>query len=285
MSEYRLRVGNAVLSLNFENDRESRALGRYFSRPSSSDAPDLSLAIRYRNDVDGSFQVPNSLFLTKKGDGKGFSTGDGLIEGRFSPDSGEGELVVQRLITHSGYARVYEQIFYQAYWSAIMRKKTDSFLLHSSGVIHKGLGYAFTGQSGSGKSTVANLCVHDQVLNDEIMVIDLDGTVPMLRDTPFNGYFRKKKEGSAVLSAIMLLKQAPHHAITRTQAVEDLKTLAREIIPPMGLETALNPGLYMAMMDCAQRTRTTVPLYRMDFLPDTGFWNRIDHFNGEQNNE
>ncbi len=281
MSEYRLRVGNAVLSLNFENDRESRALGKYFSRPSSSDAPDLSLAIRYRNDVDTSFTVPNSLFLTKKGDGQGFSTGDGLIEGRFSPDSGEGELVVQRLITHSGYARVYEQIFYQAYWSAIKRKRSDSFLLHSSGVIHKGLGYAFTGQSGSGKSTVANLCVHDQVLNDEIVVIELGGTVPMLRDTPFNGYFRDKKEGSAPLSGIMLLRQAPHHALTRAQDIEALKTLAREIIPPMGLETALSAGLYMDMLDCAQRARSAVPLYKLEFLPDTGFWDRIDHLNGD----
>ena len=286
MNEYRLRVGNAVIALFFRNERESRAIGNYFNRASSEAEPDICLSLSFLNTRSRNADVPNSLFLTKTGDGNGFSTAGGLIQGRYSPASGEGELVVQRLITRGSYSRVYEQIFYQAYWSAVRRKGANSFLLHSSGIIRKGQGFAFTGKSGSGKSTVASLCVDDLVLNDEITVIDLagdpagtcshHGIVPVIRDTPFNGYFMDKQEGSAPLAGIMLLNQAPHHRITPTTTINDVKTLTREIIPPMGLETPLTPAVYMDMIDCAERTRAAVSLYTMEFLPDSGFGERLD---------
>jgi len=280
MSEYRLRVGNMTLSLLFENERESRAIGCYFGRASVDQEADIQLAIRFRDDADRRTEVPSSLFLTKTGDGNGFSMAGGLIQGRFSPSSGEGELLVQRLITRGGYSRIYEQVFYQAYSSAARRKGVDSFLLHSSGVIRKGRGYAFTGKSGSGKSTVARLSSGSRILNDEITVIDLSGTNPAIRDTPFNGFFLGKKEGSVDLAGILLLEQAPFHRLTRTADLEHMKTLSRELIPPIGLETPFSPAVYMQMFDRAERLRAKVPLYRMEFKQDPGFWDRIDELEG-----
>jgi hypothetical protein len=281
MHEYRLRIGNAVVSLGFRREEQRLFFSEYFHRPSTPSDADLRLKIQFKDDISELSEISDSLFLTKKGDGNGFSVADGLITGRFSPRSGEGELVVQSIIMEGNFARVFEQILYQAYWSAIRRKGLDSILLHSSGMIRKGKGYIFTGASGSGKSTVTTLNEGATIVNDEITIIDFCGDRAKLLDTPFNGFFLEKKEGSAALSGLMLLKQAPYHRISRTKTAGSIKTLAREIIPPMGLETALSTSVYWEMLDFAKRIHDRVPVFIMEFLPDSGFWKCIDQVEGE----
>jgi hypothetical protein len=276
MHDYNLRVGNAVISLAFKHESQKSAFIEYFGRPSSPAAGDIGLRIKFKDEVSDLDEIPNSLFLTKKGDGKGFSVADGLITGKFSPKSGEGELVVQSIIMQGNFARIFEQILYQAYWSAVRRKGLNSLLIHSSAIVRNGRGYIFTGKSGSGKSTVTALSEGADVLNDEIALIDFDGGLAAVHDTPFNGFFPNKVEGSAPLSALMLLKQAPFHRVTRTASAESIKTLSREIIPPMGLETPLSPSVYWDMLDYAKRIVDAVPLYLMEFLPDPGFWECIE---------
>ena len=280
MSEYRLRVGNAVIALVFENERERAAAARYFSRPSDPTQADIQLSIRFRDDAAAGMEVPSSLFQTKRGTADLFSMAGGLIEGRYSPSTGEGELQVQRLITEGGYARIYEQVFYQAYWSAVRRRRLDSLLLHSSGVIHDGRGYAFSGRPGAGKSTVARLSSGATVLNDEITAIDFSEPAVKIMDTPFNAAFQGKKTGSATLGGVMLLKQASIHRLTRTNDLEQKKKLAREIIPPIGLETPFSSARFMDMFDLSERLFDRVPLFIMEFRQDPGFWDLIDSIGG-----
>jgi hypothetical protein len=276
MHEYNLRIGKAVVTLAFRCDDEKLAFQEYFQRPSNPGPGDIRLTVKFLNGVSGLTEIPNSLFLTKKMDSKGFSLAGGLIKGRFSPVSGEGELIVQRIITEGSFARIFEQILYQAFWSAVRRKGMDSILLHSSGIVRNDQGYVFTGKSGSGKSTVTLLSEGAKILNDEITIIERYGDRASVSDTPFNGFFKRKEEGSAPLSGIMLLRQAEYHRITRTKAAESVKTLSREIIPPMGLETPLSPSIYWEMLGFAKKISEIVPLYLMEFLPDPGFWQYIE---------
>jgi hypothetical protein len=281
MHEYNLKIGNATVSLDFRREDEALAFADYFRRPSQPCSGDIRLKVFFRNDVAGLSEIPNSLFLTKTGDGNGFSVADGLITGKFSPASGEGELVVQAIIMEGNFARIFEQILYQAYWSAIRRKGVDSILVHSSAVVRDGKGYLFTGRSGSGKSTVTALSEGAKVLNDEISLIDYSKDRVMVSDTPFNGFFPGKEEGSAPLAGVMLLRQAKFHRITRTRSAESIKTLSKEIVPPMGLETQLSPSIYWDMLGYAKRISESVPLYIMEFLPDPGFWPHIERMEGE----
>jgi hypothetical protein len=281
MHEYNLRVGNAVIALGFRYERYRQAFMEYFRRPSCPSSGDIHLRITLKDEVHGLSEIPNSLFLTKKGDGQGFSAADGLIKGRFSPKSGEGELIVQSIILEGNFARIFEQILYQAYWSAALRKGLDSVLLHSSGIVRNDKGYVFTGKSGSGKSTVASLSPGAKILNDEITLIDFSRNQTILSDTPFNGFFAAKDEGSAPLAAILLLKQALFHRITRTKTAESIKILSKEIIPRMGLETPFSPSIYWEMLGYAKRIADAVPLYLMEFLPDSGFWERIERVKEE----
>lgn len=276
MHEYNLRIGNAVISLGFRRECQKEAFIEYFHRPSHTGPADIHLKIKFQNRITGLSEIPNSLFLTKKGDGEGFSVADGLITGKFSPKSGEGELVVQSIIMEGNFARIFEQILYQAYWSVVRRKGLDSILLHSSALVRNGKGYIFTGKSGSGKSTITTLSEGARVLNDEIALIDFSGGKAVVSDTPFNGFFANKVEGTAPLAALMLLKQAKHHLLTREASAESIKTLSREIIPPMGLETPLSPAVYWDMLSYAKKISDKVPVFLMEFLPDSGFWNLIE---------
>lgn len=277
MVEFRLRIGNVVLGLWFESARDAEAFVVYVGRPSETEPADLNLVIRFRDDValhdDG---VPNSLFLTKVGTGEGFETAHGLLKGRYSAVLREGELSVQRVLIDGGFIRAFEQIFFQAYWSVVRQKGLSSFLLHAAGAVRDELGFAFCGPSGAGKSTIAKLSLkHAQILNDEISVIDLS-TPPQILDTPFNGFFTAKSVGSAPLSGILLLKQAPHHRVVATKTAEAIKALAREVVPPLALEDAPRPGLFMEMVDLAEKARDRIPLYYLEFLPDPGFWAHVD---------
>jgi hypothetical protein len=276
MHEYNLKVGNAVVSLGFRREGQKLAFIEYFHRPSHPGPADIRLNIKFQNRITGLSEIPNSLFLTKKGDGEGFSVADGLITGKYSPKSGEGELVVQSIIMEGNFARIFEQILYQAYWSALRRKGLDSLLLHSSGLVRNGRGFIFTGKSGSGKSTITTLSEGSMVLNDEITLMDFSGRQVVVSDTPFNGFFENKVEGSAPLAALMLLKQAKRHRLTRVASAESIKTLSREIIPPMGLETPLSPAVYWDMLGYAQKISDAVPIFSMEFLPDSGFWKLIE---------
>ncbi len=276
MHEYNLRIGSVVVSLDFRYERYKLAFMDYFQRPSHPSPGDIRLKLKFKDDIKGLAEIPNSLFLTKRGDGKGFSVAEGLIEGKYSPKSGEGELVVQSIIMEGNFARIFEQILYQAFWSAVRRKGLSALLIHSSAVVRNGKGYIFTGRSGSGKSTIASLCAGSKVLNDEIALIDLSGEQAIVSDTPFNGLFPDKVEGSAPLSAVLLLKQAPFHRVARASSAESIKTLSKEIIPPMGLETPLASTVYWDMLDCAKKISDAVPLYLMEFLPNPGFWECID---------
>jgi hypothetical protein len=280
MHEYNLRVGSVVISLGFRRERLKRAFIEYFQRPSLDSAGDIRLNVAIKNEVAGLSEIPNSLFLTKRGDGGGFSVADGLITGRYSAASGEGELIVQAIILEGNFARIFEQILYQAFWSATRKKGIDAILLHSSGIVRNGRGYAFSGKSGSGKSTVTALSEDSRILNDEISIIEHSGAGAILSDTPFNGFYRRKQEGRAQLSGVLLLEHAPYHRVTRIRTAESIKTLSREIIPPMGLETPLSPTLYLDMLECAKKIHDAVPIYRMEFLPDPGFWKFIERAEG-----
>jgi hypothetical protein len=281
MREYNLRIGKAVVCLAFRREGQRQAFIDYFRRPSHAGPADIRLDLKFRKRAKAVSEIPNSLFLTKEGGGEGFSAAGGLVAGRFSASRGEGELIVDELILEGNFARVFEQILYQAYWSAARRKGLEALLLHSSGIARKGKGYVFTGKSGSGKSTVTALSPGSVVLNDEITVIDLSGLKATVGDTPFNGFFVGKEEGEAPLSALFLLEQAAEHRLTEARDAESVKRLSREIIPPMGLETPLSPSIYWEMLGYAQKLSEALPLFKLEFSRDGGFWRCIDEMEGQ----
>lgn len=113
---------------------------------------------------------------------------------------------------------------------ALLYVERNSFLIHGSSIIHNGKGYLFTGVSGSGKSTIAELS-GATVLNDEISLIQVspDGDV-FVQGTPFYGDLKKGENKRAPLCGMYLLQQSDQTFIEKVEEVKQHLCLLRNII-------------------------------------------------------
>ncbi len=152
-------------------------------------------------------------------------------------------------------------------------------MIHSCAVIAAGSGFLFVGPSESGKTTAAINSSAHHVLGDEMNLVMGNPAGLLLEGTPFNGTFKAKKPGRAPLRAVFLLQQAPHHRISAINSSEAATLLAAEVVPPVGLDQIPGPETVPAMVDSAVAIIEKVPVFRLELMPDPGFWNVIsEHF-------
>ncbi len=275
LNEYRLDLGGAVIGVQCEPAEFAVGLRNWFGRPSATAAPHIRLDLELVPHADAP-EMPNSLVTTKTlGAGGSFNIADGLITGHFDAATARGTIRAKGTLIRGPLMRVLEQIFYQAFWSARRAAGLDAFLIHSSAVIVDGRGFLFVGPSEAGKSTVANLSLAHHVLGDEMNLVRDTGEGLAVVGTLFNGLFKDKQPGEAPLAGVFLLKQAPHHALTRAPLLEAVTALAAEIVPPVGLNEIVTPDTLPQMIGLAETLATKSDLKFLEFLPDDGFWKVI----------
>lgn len=233
---------------------------------------EINLQITAEN---GDIRIPESLFTAKSVHDNNFTITNKCAKGYFDPGTGKGLIQVHYLLTSSIRTRLFEQLLYQAFYSASKRSHYNALLIHSCGIKRKDYGFLFVGKAGSGKSTIAELSKEYTVLNDEIMLIELDKDKPVMHSTPFNGYFKGKTGGSAELKAIFFLEHADTHRVSTEKKSTAVKALFREIVPVIGLEEEITPETHTVMLDYAAVIVQKTPVYRLGFLPDPGFWEEI----------
>lgn len=273
--EYRLRVGPVTLGVRLRPGWYQEFLPAYFRRPSEATPADFRLDIRVEREADG-LPVPDSLFHGKRSEGRAFSLADGLVRGRRLPGGAGVTLRMPRLLLAGRLARVFEQLLYQAFYDAVGGGRGESFLVHAAGVAHGGSGYLFVGPAGAGKTTVAELSASEQVLNDELCLVRFDGQSAMVQDTPFNGFFPAKVQGKAPLRAVFLLHQGPAHRLLPVGRTEAAAGIFQQVVPPIGLDEPIGPAAQARMLEAADRLAQRVPVRRLEFRPDAGFWGEID---------
>jgi len=274
-NEYCLRINDRVLGMRFQPARYAALFRDYFGVECAQEKPDVLLDFK----ISGGKTEPdidNSLFTSKVLNKTGFEMSGGLVKGRYDRDARYGKIRVHEVFTVVPAIRVFEQLLYQAFYSSKCIKPADAFLIHSCGIIRGGAGYLFVGRPESGKSTVARLSGSDIVLNDEMTSVCLSGKGIELCGTPFNGLFKEKSEGCCELKAVFLLSQGTEHRLTKAIGAEAVKALVPEIVPPIGLDEVISPGVRAYMLDIAVRLQRYVPVYRLEFQPNRGFWELID---------
>jgi len=274
-NEYRLAVGDLVLGMRFHPTRYAAMFRKYFDCECSQEKPDIHLNFKVsrRKTATG---IENSLFTSKALIERGFEMAGGLVSGYYNRDTKEGRIMLNKIFTAVPTIRVFEQLLYQAYYSARDTTDYNEFLIHSAGVLHRGDGYLFVGSPGSGKSTVAGLSLPDTVLNDEINLVSFSKKGVDVKSTPFNGLFMEKSAGCCRLNAVLLLKQGSEHKLTKTNDAEAVKVLMREIVPPIGLDEVITTAVRAAMLDIAVRIQRSVPVYWLEFQRNRSFWKLID---------
>ncbi len=254
--------------------RHGRFLAHYFGRPTDPGPATVSVDVALARD-EHPCPVPNSLLLTKTVDGDRFDIDHGLIHGRWDEAAGRGEVTVRSTLLRGQMMRVFEQLVYQMFHSAARRLGYRAALVHAAGVVRDGRGYLFVGPSGAGKSTVASLSAVHHVLNDEMNLVELDGHPPVLVGTPFNAFFPDKRGGAAPLAAILLLEQAPAHALLPAAPARAVADLAAQVAPPVGLGDAATLTVHDAMLTAAMALLEQVPAYVLQFRRDPGFWDVV----------
>jgi len=277
VNEFRLEVGRAVIGIICPNKEYAESFSDYFGVVNSKKEPDFTIVLNliyHEKNID----IPNSLFTTKTVTNDTINIADGTVLGKIGPDPGQIQLSVKIGLTHTEVTRVFEQLLYQSFYSACETKSYDSLLMHSAGIIYRNEGYIFTGPSGSGKSTIASISKNHHVINDEICLLDFNNGNIILHGTPYNGTFKNKKGGSAPLKVIFIIKHGTDHSISEIEKSKSVPMVAKEIVPPVPIQEEFKPKVFIRMLDMADRICQSIPVYMLEFLPDSGFWKEIDRF-------
>ncbi len=279
-TEFRLRVGQVTLGLVCSSAAYATSMARYFQTTCAAGKSDLQLTLNV-DETDSPTEFPDNLFTAKSLGPDGFTIGEDLIVGQYDPQSRSGSITVKGILTKGQYTRIFEQFLYQAFYSARKILNYDAFLIHSSGVIRERNGqrdgFLFVGASEAGKSTVASLSSDKTITNDEMNLVEFTPDGPMLHATSFNGLFGDKDTDTrAPLRAIMLLNQGPEHRLDPVGQGEAVTLLASQVAPPIGIEDSMNQVVGLDLLELAHRLSTAAPVRKMTFLPDAGFWTRID---------
>ena len=139
-----IRVGEVSIGLSCPSAAYARSLADYFGQPETEDGPDIQLRLTICDHADQP-PIPNSLFQHKRVRDGAFNFADDLARGYFDPVIGSGWIEVKRILTKGDLTRVFEQLIYQAFYSARNLRSYDACLVHSSGVIRRGEGFLFVG--------------------------------------------------------------------------------------------------------------------------------------------
>lgn len=152
---------------------------------------------------------------------------------------------------------------------ALYLPQRDGVLIHASAVRDEAWGYVFAGRSEAGKTTVARLLAdRAEVLSDEIVALRRHPGGWRVHGTPFWGDFARAGANlSAPLHAIYLLR---HHIEHRVESLR--RRDAMTDILQCSVQFAEGTQVAEWMLNVVTNLAQEVPVYRLYFLPDAGFW-------------
>jgi len=143
-----------------------------------------------------------------------------------------------------------------------------TIIMHASVVEKDGLGYAFLGKSGTGKSTHSRLWLNNIygtcLLNDDNPVIRVhSGGEVFIYGTPWSGKTPCYKQAEVGLGAIIRLEQAPFNQLKWKRGKEALIALL-----PSGSAIRWNPDLFSNMVETLDAVRNKVSVGVLKCLPN-----------------
>lgn len=146
------------------------------------------------------------------------------------------------------------------------------FLLHAASAIRNGKAYLFTGASGAGKTTIAQLAPKNAtLLTDEISYVRKDKNVYIACGTPFVGELGRLGENvSAPLAAVYLLAKGPLNRVDPLSVGEAARALLSNLLF-FAEDRELVDAVFHAVCEFVRR----VPVFRLTFFPDSRVWRLI----------
>ena len=144
---------------------------------------------------------------------------------------------------------------------------SDTLLVHASVVRYEGRGYAFTGRSGSGKSTHSRLWLQNipgtVIVNDDNPVIRMLDGLPVVFGSPWSGKTPCWKNTSAPLQALVHIFQAPENRIERLRGVHAYASFITSC-SNLRWKREISDGIH----SCVEKVLGTCRSYKLYCLPD-----------------
>jgi len=162
--------------------------------------------------------------------------------------------------------------FLRIVYSLILVKESG-FLLHASSVVRNRKSYLFSGKSGAGKTTIANLSADCTLLSDELSLVKKVNGESQAFGTPFWGELQKNGEKiSAPISGIYFIRKANCVEIKKITVSQALWNLMPNI-----LYFAKEPQIVKAIFEVAYEFIADIPAYILHFSKNNQFWRAIDN--------
>lgn len=152
--------------------------------------------------------------------------------------------------------------------------QNDGLLLHAAGAIRNGQGFVFFGPSGAGKTTTSRLAARTaDVVSDDLVIIRCDQGRCVLHGVPFKGELSDapRANQSAPLAGLYRLRQDTGHYLETMppmQAVAELAAASPFVVR--------EPALSSRLLELCHRIAQAIPVQRLHFRRDDGFWQVID---------
>ncbi len=152
------------------------------------------------------------------------------------------------------------QLLLMARWA-----QRQAYMVHALAVDDQGVGRAFVGASGTGKSTLARWYQAEglTVLSDERVVLQLDGDRLLAYGTPWPGMAWSGSPGPVEVETLYFLQHAARHALEPVTPSEALALL----YPQLFLLSRDHAEVKSALGWC-ERLLATVPVARLAFVKD-----------------
>lgn len=141
-------------------------------------------------------------------------------------------------------------------------------LVHGLGVSDQGEGLLFIGQSGAGKTTLANLYKPHQdvsILSDERVVVTQVGGQFWLSGTPWSGGAFTVSAETVPLRKVLFLEHGPRNVLMAERLIALGSLFFQQLFLPFWNGEALAFALSFA-----EELLSTVPSYRLGFVNDAG---------------
>lgn len=152
---------------------------------------------------------------------------------------------------------------------AVQTFTRGGFLFHAAGIVHREMGYALFGLSGSGKTTAAQLSTPDPVLNDDLLLLWPDAGGWAMYATPFGK--RRGKVAAAPLRAFLRLLKDTQVFIEPLPSGRALGELVSNT-PVLSGDSLWLPEVLARWEELTRQ----IPIYALHFRREPTFWEVVD---------
>ncbi len=156
-------------------------------------------------------------------------------------------------------------------YSAFIVHHNWGILLHSSCAVDNEQAHIFTGHSGAGKSTAAELSQPRLLLSDEATIVKVQTGSVMIYNSPFRSELHAKEvEQPIPLASIQLLYQAP-----RNVRIQQRKSVALVELIDKVFYWSYRKEQVSQLMKLLKQVADEVPVYHLHFQKNNTFWELI----------